>query len=70
MSKLNAFLKDHMNVHHMCYLPVHAAMICNIYDNCDEEIPSTGTKIYEHFTLLTIKQMLERNNDSTIITSL
>ena len=70
VSRLYAFLEDHVNVYHMCYLPVHVAMICYIYDNCDGEIPSTETKIYEYFTLLTIKRMLERNNDSTIITSL
>ena len=40
VSRLDEFLKDHVNVHHMCYLPVHAAMICYIYDNCGIEIPS------------------------------
>ena len=70
VSRLDAFLKDHLNVRHMCYLPVHAAMICYIYDNCDGEIPSTETKIYELFTLLTIKRMLMVNKDSTKITSL
>ena len=70
VSRLDTFLKDHVNVHHMCYLPVHAAMICYIYDNCDGEIASTETKIYELFTLLTIKRMLKVNNDSTKITSL
>ena len=69
VSRLEAFLKDHVNVHHMCYLPVHAAMICYIYDHYGE-IPSTETKIYELFTLLTIKRMLKVNNDLTKITSL
>ena len=66
VSRLEAFLEDHVNVYHMCYLPVHAAMICHIYDY-DGEIPSTETKIYECFTLLTIKRMLKKNNDSTKI---
>ena len=70
VSRMVSFLKDHVNVHHMCYLPVHAAIICYIYDNCDGEIPSTDTKIYKLFTLLTIKRMLKVNNDSTKITSL
>ena len=70
VSSLDAFLKNHVNVYHMCYLPVHAAMICYIYDNCSGEIPSTETKIYELFTLLTIRRMLKTNNDSTKITSL
>ena len=66
VSRLDAFLEDHVNVYHMCYLPVHAAMICHIYDY-DGEIPSTETKIYECFTLLTIKRMLKKSNDSTKI---
>ena len=70
VSRLDAFLKDHVNVRHMCYLPVHAAMICYIYDNFDGEIPSTEAKIYELFTILTIKRMLMVNNDSTKIVSL
>ena len=70
VSRLDAFLKDHVNVRHTCYLPVHAAMICYIYDDCDGEIPSSETKIYEYFTLLTIKRMLKVNNDSTKIKSL
>ena len=66
VSRLDVFLEDHVNVYHMCYLPVHAAMICHIYDY-DGEIPSTETKIYECFTLLTIKRMLKKSNDSTKI---
>ena len=59
---LETYLNSHINVLHMCYLPVHAAMICYIY-NQSEYIPSTETKIYEHFTLLTIKRKLNREGN-------
>jgi len=62
-SELETTLESYTNVLHMCYLPVHVAMICYIYDLC-KEIPNTETKIYEYFTLLTIKRMLERDEKS------
>ena len=60
VSKLEAYLHSHLNVLHMCYLPVHAAMICHIFDQC-KEIPNTETKIYDLFTLLTIQRKLKRD---------
>ena len=60
VSKLEAYLHSHFNVLHMCYLPVHAAMICHIFDQC-KEIPNTETKIYDLFTLLTIQRKLKRD---------
>ena len=61
-AELETYLNSHINVLHMCYLPVHAAMICYIY-NQSEYIPSTETKIYEHFTLLAIKRKLNREGN-------
>ena len=69
-SGLEEYLKLHMNVYHMCYLPVHAAMICYIYDQHRGEIPNTETKIYELFTLLTIKRKLECDGDMRKLSSL
>ena len=59
-SELETYLQSHVNVLHMCYLPVHTAMICYIYEK-NKEIPNTETKIYEYFTLLTIKRKLEHD---------
>ena len=53
-SKLISYLKANINVYHMCYLPVHAAMICFLYSNLGENIPQTETKIYESFTCFTL----------------
>ncbi len=57
------YLKHHINLLHLCYLPVHAAMICFIYQQPYEDIPVTETKMYEYFTLLTIKRKLENDGN-------
>ena len=51
---LESYLKSHVNVHRLCYLPVHAAMICYLYDKQGDKIPQTESKIYEAFTLFSI----------------
>ncbi len=66
---LKKYLDLHINVLHMCYLPVHAAMICYIYTQCkDNNIPNTETEIYERFTLLMIirDMMRDKNSDTPI----
>ncbi len=68
---LKRYLDLHINVLHMCYLPVHAAMICYIYTQCKaDNIPNTETEIYEHFTLLTIIRKIMRDENSDTPTSL
>ncbi len=68
---LKKYLDLHINVLHMCYLPVHAAMICYIYTQCkDNNIPNTETEIYERFTLLTIIRKIMRDENSDTPTSL
>ncbi len=68
---LKQYLDLHINVLHMCYLPVHAAMICYIYTQCkDNNIPNTETEIYERFTLLTIIRKIMRDENSDTPTSL
>ena len=46
----------------MCYLPVHAAMICFLYSEEGDDIPQTETKIYKRFTCLTLLRTLNRDN--------
>ena len=67
---IETYLNKHINVYHMCYLPVHTAMICYIYDNYRGDIPSTETKVYELFTLLTIKRKLNRDGDQRVVMDL
>ena len=61
-SDLKKFLDLHPNVQHLCYLPVHAAMICFLFDVNEGEIPNTETAIYEEFTLSTIARHKERHS--------
>ena len=61
-SGLIKYLKSHINVLRMCYLPVHAAMICFLYGKRRDNIPQTETRIYETFTILTLLRKLKREN--------
>ena len=61
-SGLIKYLTSHINVLRMCYLPVHAAMICFLYGKRRDNIPQTETRIYETFTILTLLRKLKRDN--------
>ena len=61
-SKLETYLNVHNKVLHMCYLPVHTAMICYLYSQLGDDIPQTETKMYENFTLLTIVRKLRKED--------
>ena len=58
--QLKKYLLDHRNLHDMCYLPIHAAMICFLFQY-DENISSTQTNVYKEFTRLIIHRHLARN---------
>ena len=61
-AKLKKYLVCNPNIFDMCYLPVHAAMICFLFE-CDKKcIPFTQTKIYEQFTQLIIHRHLKCHN--------
>ena len=61
-SGLIKYLKSHINVLRMCYLPVHSEMICFLYGKRRDNIPQTETRIYETFTILTLLRKLKREN--------
>ena len=65
-SKLFHYLSLHNNIQHMCYLPVHASMVCYLYDILADSIPDTETKIYEYFTCSTIARSLKRDSEDDI----
>ena len=69
-SGLEKYLNDHPNVFHMCYLPVHTAMICYLYKHQRDKIPNTQTKIYQEFTLSMILRHLRRYSSDTNLSSL
>ncbi len=69
-TKLKEYLHSHPNVFNMCYLPVHAAMICYLFKFQKGNIPNTQTKIYEKFICFTILRLLKRHNPKAQVHSL
>ncbi len=65
VGNLWVYLNTHSNVLHMCYLPIHMAMICFLYKILGNNIPSTESKIYEMFTVMTIVRHQNRENDDS-----
>ena len=57
---LHKYLDHHPNVHHMCYLPIHAAMVCYLFDVMGGKLPHTETKMYTEFTNHTLLRTLTR----------
>ena len=70
VSKLKAYLSLHPNILHMCYLPVHAAMICFLFSQLEGNIPHTETQIYEQFTISTLLRQKTQNEEKVQIKSL
>ena len=69
ISKIKSYLIMHPNILQMCYLPVHAAMICFLFQHLKDNFPATETKIYEEFTRCAILRKLRRTNNSVVIRS-
>ena len=67
--KLKTYLKVHQNIQHMCYLPVHAAMVCFLHQYSDY-VPHTETKIYEEFTRLILLRCLSRSDENAQLPSI
>ena len=55
--QLKDFLCCHANIHDMCYLPIHVAMICFLFQ-FSKNISSSQTQVYEEFTRLIIHRDL------------
>ena len=66
VSKMKTFLKKHPNVHHMCYLPVQAKIICYLFNNKGDSIPQRESQIYEEFTLSEINRHKQYNKHISI----
>ena len=68
--KLKLYLVQHPNILHMCYLPVHAAMICFLFSQLEGNIPYTETQIYEQFTISTLLRQRARGEEQQQLKSL
>ena len=60
LSTLKKYLVHHPNIRHMCYLPLQTAMICFLFDVCEDTLPNTETGIYTEFTKQTVLRALYR----------
>ena len=60
---LIAYLEQHPNVKHACYLPLHLAMVAYLFDVMGSSLPERETEIYRHFTLSTICRTLFRERE-------
>ena len=56
---LTKYLENHPNIGHMCYLPLHLAMVVFLYEQ-DENLPETETDMYMTFTLQTLYRSIEK----------
>ena len=70
VSKLKLYLVQHPNILHICYLPVHAAMICFLFSQLEGNIPHTETQIYELFTIATLLRQKTRTEEQQQLKSL
>ena len=60
-AELKTYLSCHPNVLHMCYLPIHAAMVAFLF-KVSKNVPQTETEMYKHFTLLTLKRHFTKDS--------
>ena len=68
-SQLKIYLRSHPNIHNICYLPIHAAMICFLFQFV-ENVSTIQTKVYEEFTRLIIQRHLARYESCKALASL
>ena len=68
-SQLKDYLLSHPSIYDMCYLPIHAAMICFLFQFA-QNISATQTKVYEEFARLIIQRHLARNENCKALASL
>ena len=61
-AELKAYLSNHPNILHMCYLPIHAAMVAFLFE-VTGKIPRTETEIYTHFTRFTLMRNLSKSGN-------
>ncbi len=69
-AKLKEYLKSHPNVLDMCYLPIHAAIICFVYQTKRGHLPHTQTQIYTEFARSMILRHLKRKGTEVQLYSL
>ena len=65
--ELHKHLEQHPNIHHMCYLPIHAAMVCYLFNIMGGTLPQTETAMYTEFTNATLLRAIRREEEDEMI---
>ena len=58
--ELHKHFEKHPNIHHMCYLPIHAAVVCYLFNIMGGTLPRTETAMYTEFTKATLLRAVRR----------
>ncbi len=69
VSEIRSHFDLHPNLLHMCYLPVHAAMICYLFQDFKGNFPTTESEVYFEFTKSLILRTLRRTGQEVFIRS-
>ncbi len=69
VSEIRSHFDLHPNLLHMCYLPVHAAMICYLFQDFKGNFPTTESEVYFEFTKSLILRSLRRTREEVLIQS-
>ena len=65
--ELHKHLEQHPIIHHMCYLPIHAAMVCYLFNIMGGTLPRTETAMYTEFTNATLLRAIRREEEDEMI---
>ena len=72
-SEVKAYLHNHQNIQHMCYVPLHLVMIIFIYNSCQEQrapLPKTETDVYNLFTIMSLVRYYTKIGKDIVLSDL
>ena len=64
IQNLQSYLEQHPNVHHMCYLPIHASMVCYLFNLKGTALARTETEMYTSFMIHTLLRTVMRCDEN------
>ena len=64
IQNLESYLEQHPNVHHMCYLPIHASMVCYLFNLVGTALARTETEMYTSFMIHTLLRTVMRCDEN------
>ena len=56
-------LKDYPHIYSLCYVPVNLVMVADIFQVYQKKLPSTLTKVYQLFIVMTLKREIKKHRD-------